>query len=157
MNERFDKANSETRLGAALRAAPETTEQPSAGLHERIMSAVRQEPRQERREDAPRAMLGVFLRPVLALAAVGALAGGVTLAVVASREDQSRAEEARAFVRVTQNLAESARTLEQRVLDRASELLIDPVERQARALEGDAKALLVRMREAFPDRSGLDG
>ncbi len=157
MNERFDKANSETRLGAALRAAPETTEQPPAGMHERIMSAVRQEPCQERREDAPRAVLAVFVRPVLALAAVGALAVGVTLSVVANREDRSRAEEARAFVRVTQGLAESARTLEQRVLDRASELLIDPVERQARAFEGDARALLVRMREAFPVSPGLDG
>ena len=157
MTERFDKSKSEIRLGAALRASPETTEQPSPELHDRIMTTVRQEPRQELRQDEPRVMLSVFLRPVLGLAAVGALATGVTLVMVANREDRSRAEEARAFVRVTQGLAESALTLEQRVLDRASELLIDPVERQARAFEGDARALLVRMREALPDRPAQDG
>ncbi len=142
---------SEARLAAALRSAPETEEQPSAGLHERIMAEVRTE-----RAEPSRASFMELLRPVLAMAAVGAVATGVTMVLV-NRQSEARTEEARAFVRVTHNLTQSARTIERQVIDRASELFIDPVERQAREIEGDARALIQRVREALPARPEIDG
>ncbi len=151
MNDRPNIIESEDRLAAALRAAPEACERPSEALHGRIMSAIGQE------SGPARSGPSEYLRPMLALAAVLLVAAGVTLVLVGGREDRARAEQARAFVRVTYGLTESARTLERRVLDRAGELLVDPVERQARALRGDAEALLQRVREAIPERSGPEG
>ena len=147
MNDKID-SKSEARLASALRSAPETEEQPSPALHERIMAGVRAEPSTP--VETPLKFHDLF-RPLLALAAVGALAAGVTLVVVVNRQDAARTERARAFVRVTHDLTQSARAIERQVFDRASEVFIDPMERQALEIENDARALIQRVRDAFPE------